>query len=226
MIRGRNVAFVVDDDASVRESLSKLLASLGIHAVAFGSATEYLAFPKPDLPACLLLEMELPDTNGLDFQKQIANKVHPPIIFITSHGDIPSSVRAIKLGAVDFLTKPLREAALIRAVREALEQDQRSRMKRAEQASLQQRVSHLTPREREVLPLVVGGLLNKQAAADLGISEITYQIHRSKVMRKMKAASLADLVRMAERLQIPVGHSRLASVSRNDRFAQERVHDY
>jgi FixJ family two-component response regulator len=226
MMPDRNIAFVVDDDASIRKSLSELLASLGIHAVAFGSATEYLAYPKPDLPACLLLEIELPDTNGLDFQKQIADKVHPPIIFITGHGDIPSSVCAIKLGAVDFLTKPLREADLIRAVREALEQDQKSRMKRAEQAALHQRLSHLTPREREVLPLVVGGLLNKQAAAELGISEITYQIHRSKVMHKMKAASLADLVRMAERLRIPVTHSRLASVSRNDRSAQEPVHDY
>lgn len=204
------IVFIVDDDARMRVALSELLESLGWRAATFGSAGEYVAYPRPDLPACLILDVELPDINGLDFQKQISHGDHPPIVFLTGHGDIPSSVRAIKHGAVDFLTKPFTEQALLAAIRLALERDRRARQERVELDVLRQRLASLTPREREVLPLVVSGLLNKQAAAELGISEVTLQIHRSKIMQKMEAASLADLVRIAEKLQIPVTHSRRA----------------
>lgn len=157
-----------------------------------------------------ILDVELPDINGLEFQEQIANGDHPPIVFVTAYGDIPSSVRAMKGGAIDFLTKPFGPLKLMEAVHAAIGQDCVSRLERAELAKLQQRFSGLTPREREVLPLVAGGLLNKQAAAQLGISEVTLQIHRSKIMQKMEAASLADLVRIAEKLEIPITHSRHA----------------
>jgi FixJ family two-component response regulator len=207
------IIFIVDDDARMREALSELLASLGWQAVAFGSAGEYIAYPRPDMAACQILDIELPDINGLDFQKQIADGGHPPIVFLTGHGNIPSSVRAIKDGAVDFLTKPFTERDLIGALRSAIERDRHTRQERAELEVLRQRLADLTPREREVLPLVVSGLLNKQAAAALGISEVTLQIHRSKVMQKMGAASLADLVRFAEKLQIPITHSRRAGTT-------------
>jgi FixJ family two-component response regulator len=202
------IVFIVDDDARMREALSELLESLDWRAVSFGSAGEYIAYSRPDLPACLILDVELPDINGLDFQKQISHGDHPPIVFLTGHGDIPSSVRAIKHGAVDFLTKPFTEQALLAAIQSAVLRDRQARQERAELDILWQRLASLTPREREVLPLVVSGLLNKQAAAELGISEVTLQIHRSKIMQKMEAASLADLVRIAEKLQIPVTHSR------------------
>ena len=198
-----HIVFIVDDDRRVREALSELLLSFDMHAVAFGSAAEYMAYPKPDLPACLVLDMELPDINGLDLQSQIARSNHPEIVFITGHGDIASSVRAMKGGAVDFLTKPLREADLMRAINAALQQNRVVRRKRAELAELNERLSRLTRREREALPLVVGGLLNKQAAAELGVSEVTFQIHRGRIMKKMKAGSLAELVRMAAALEIP-----------------------
>jgi FixJ family two-component response regulator len=208
MIEDDQIIFIVDDDHRVREGLVELLTSLAFRVVSFGSATEYIAAPKPDLPACLILDVGLPDINGLDLQKQIANQEHPPIVFITGRGDIPSSVRAIKSGAVDYLTKPFAEKDLLAAVRSAITQDRNSRLARSELTRLQQRLSCLTPREREVLPLVVSGLLNKQAAAELGISEITLQVHRGKIMQKMEAASLADLVRFAHALQIPIVHSR------------------
>jgi FixJ family two-component response regulator len=203
-----HIIYIVDDDDRIREALSELLASHGLSARTYASAGEYIAASKPDLPGCLVLDVELPDINGLDLQKQIADGGHPPIVFITGHGDIPSSVRAIKGGAVDFLVKPFSESDLLSAINAALERDAADRAGRAELADLRRRYADLTPREREVLPLVVSGLMNKQAAAELGISEVTLQIHRRNVMQKMEAASLADLVRFAERLEIPVAHSR------------------
>ena len=202
------IVFIVDDDGRIREALTELLSSLDMHAVAFGSAAEYLAHPKSDVAACLVLDVDLPDINGLDLQSRIAQGDHPHIVFITGHGDIPSSVRAMKAGAVDFLAKPFKEADLMRAINTALAQNRAAKRSRAELADLQQRLSSLTPREREVLPLVISGLLNKQAAAELGISEVTLQIHRGSIMKKMAAESLADLVRMAGTLEIPVTRSR------------------
>jgi FixJ family two-component response regulator len=193
------IVFIVDDDRRICEALSELLSTFDTPVVTFGSAAEYIAYPKPDIPACLVLDVQLPDINGLDLQNQIGQGNHPRIVFITGYGDIPSSVRAIKAGAVDFLTKPFTEADLMRAINAAIAQDGDGRRKRAELAELRQRLSRLTPREREVLPLIVSGLLNKQAAVELGISEITIQIHRGKIMQKMGAASLAELVRMAGR---------------------------
>ena len=209
-----HIVFIVDDDARIREALSELLASHGMRAIAFGSAGDYVRADKPDLPACLILDVELPDMNGLDLQRQIAEGDHPAIVFITGHGDIPSSVRAIKHGAVDFLTKPFSDANLMVAINAAFAKDREKRSERAELDVLRRRYLELTPREREVFPLVVSGLLNKQSAAELGISEVTLEIHRRNVMQKMAAASLADLVRMAERLSIPITHSRRAGGNR------------
>jgi len=203
-----HIVFILDDDLRIREALSDLLASFDMNSVTFASASEYLAYPKSDVPACLVLDVELPDINGLDLQSQIAHGDHPQIVFITGHGDIPSSVRAIKSGAVDFLTKPFKEADLMGAITSALAQNREARRKSAELADLRQRLASLTPREREVLPLVSSGLLNKQAAAELGISEITLQIHRSNMMKKMRAESLAELVRMAGALEVPMTRSR------------------
>jgi len=194
--------YVVDDDVRMREALHELFASLGVASVTFGSVAEYVAYQKPDLPACLILDLELPDISGLDFQRQLGDAYHPPIVFITGHGDIPSSVRAIKAGAVDFLAKPFSQPDLIAAVGAAITRDRHARLERAERARLQQRYSSLTPRESQVLPLIVSGLLNKQAAAELGISEVTLQIHRSRIMHKMAADSFADLVRMAGQLNV------------------------
>jgi FixJ family two-component response regulator len=202
------IVFIVDDDPRVREAIGELLEAHGVPSAAYGSAGEYMRADKPDLPASLILDVELPDINGLELQKQVAEGYHPPIVFITGHGDIPSSVRAIKRGAVDFLTKPFSDEALLTAVWAGLAQDREARRERIEIATLRRRYETLTPREREVLPLVVSGLLNKQAAAELGISEVMLQIHRRNVMQKMEAASLPDLVRMAEHLQIQVTHSR------------------
>ena len=203
-----DMVFVVDDDAGIRDALSDLLSTYNLRVVAFGSASEYLAYRRPGVPSCLILDVELPDINGLDLQSRAAAEDHPQIVFVTGHGDVPSSVRAMKAGAVDFLTKPFKEPDLIRAVHAAVARDREVRQKRSELADLRQRLSTLTPREREALPLVVSGLLNKQAAAELGISEITMQIHRGKIMQKMHVDSLADLVRMAATLGIPVTHSR------------------
>jgi FixJ family two-component response regulator len=211
------IVFIVDDDASVREAIGELLESLGWRAETFAAAADYIAYAKPDLPACLILDVELPDINGLEFQRQLSRDVHPPIVFITGHGDIPSSVRAIQGGAVDFLTKPVGEKDLVAAIRAAIDRDRNQRSARAERAELGRRLAALTPREREVLQFVVSGFLNKQSAAELGISEITLQIHRGKIMRKMQAESLADLVRIAEKLQIPVIQSSASEPRKNDR---------
>lgn len=203
MTQKSELVIIVDDDFRVREAISDLLASRNLESVAFESAVEYLRFGAPDVTSCLVLDVSLPDIDGLELQSAIAPTQHPPIVFISGHGDIPSSVRAMKAGAIDFLTKPVNEQHLLQAIDAALIRDRESRLHRAELAKLEERYASLTPRERQVLPLVVSGLLNKQAAAELGISEVTLQIHRSKVMRKMKARSVADLVRMAERLSMP-----------------------
>lgn len=198
------IVYVVDDDARVREALGELFTSIGVASATFGSVAEYAAYTKPDLPACLILDVKLPDISGLDFQRQLGDTYHVPIVFITGHGDIPSSVRAIKGGAVDFLAKPVSQPDLIAAVDAAVARDRDTRLERAKNTRLQERYASLTPRESQVLPLIVSGLLNKQAAAELGISEVTLQIHRSRIMHKMAAASFADLVRMAGQLQIPL----------------------
>ena len=174
----------------------------------FGSATEYLAAEKPDVVSCLLLDVNLPDLSGLELQERLARTYHPPIIFITGYGDVPSSVKAMKAGAVDFLPKPFRQQDLVRAIGEAFDREEKARNARAETAELQARYARLSPREREVLPLIISGMLNKQAAAELGIAEITCQVHRGQIMRKMAAGSFAELVRMAANLGIPpVGQS-------------------
>ena len=196
------VVFVVDDDERVCGALRELFSSQKVLSVTFGSIDEYLAYPPPELPACLVLDVRLPGINGLDFQRQLGASYHVPIVFITGHGDIPSSVQAIKAGAVDFLTKPFTQEALFAAISSAIATDRRARREEADRRQLTRRYSTLTPRERQVLPLVVSGLLNKQAAAELGISEVTLEIHRRRVMQKMEAHSLADLVRMAGRLDI------------------------
>lgn len=200
------IVFVVDDDVGICEAISDLLSACELRVVTFGSAAAYAAYPKPDVPTCLILDVELPDMNGLELQATARPEDSPQIVFITGHGDIPMTVRAIKGGAVDFLTKPFRGADLIRATNAAIEQDRTVRQTRADLAELRQRLSSLTPREREVLPLVVSGFLNKQSAAELRISEITLQIHRGKIMKKMRAGSLAELVRMAAALEIPLKH--------------------
>jgi FixJ family two-component response regulator len=198
--------FIVDDDPRMRNSLSDLFDSMGIANMVFASASEYAAAEKPDTVSCLLLDVHLPDLSGLEFQENLGRTEHPPIIFITAYGDIPSSVKAMKAGAIDFLPKPFQPQDLMRAVHEAFERDHKARRSRAETAVLRGRYSSLTPRECEVLPLIVGGLLNKQAAAELGIAEITCQVHRGQIMRKLAAGSLAELVRMAATLGIsPVG---------------------
>jgi FixJ family two-component response regulator len=197
-----SIVYVVDDDVRVCEALRELFTSLGEASVTFGSIAEYVAYQRPDLPACLILDVELPDISGLDFQRQLGDAYHPPIVFITGHGDIPSSVRAIKAGAVDFLEKPFSQPDLMAAVDAAITRDRHARLERAERDQLQRRYASLTPRESQVLPLIVSGLLNKQAAAELAISEVTLQIHRSRIMKKMAADSFADLVRMAGQLNI------------------------
>ena len=197
-----STVYVVDDDRSVREAMQDLLSSFGLQVITFASAAEYVASTHVAESACLVLDVNLPDINGLDLQRQLATGRHPPIVFITGHGDIPSSVRAIKAGAVDFLPKPFLPEQLLTAINVGLQQHRDSRKSQSELAGLRKCYASLTPREREVLPLVVSGLLNKQAAAELGISEVTLQIHRSQVMRKMHADSLADLVRMSIKLGV------------------------
>jgi FixJ family two-component response regulator len=182
--------------------LSSLISSAGLGVVAFGSAAEFLESEKPDSPGCLVLDLELPDTSGLELQRELVAGIAPPIIFISGHGDVPSSVRAMKAGAIEFLSKPFGDEELLRAIDAAIAMDRSARQRRSELAELQKHYALLTPREREVLPLVTAGLANKQTAAELGTSEITIGVHRGQVMRKMGARSLAELVRMADKLGI------------------------
>jgi FixJ family two-component response regulator len=201
------IVFVVDDDESVRESLGGLIRSAGLRVEMFASAQQFLAGPRSNnvgAPSCLVLDVHLPGLSGLDLQKRMAEvNIEIPIIFITGRGDIPTTVRAMKAGAVEFLTKPFRDHDLLDAIGQAIERDRAARRRQAEMAELRGRCESLTPREREVMGLVVSGLLNKQVAAELGINEGTVKVHRGQVMQKMRAASLADLVRMSDKLGIP-----------------------
>jgi FixJ family two-component response regulator len=197
------MVFVVDDDASMRESLKNLIRSVGLRVELFASAQEFLRSKRPDVPGCLVLDVRLPGLSGLDLQRRTSEAgLEIPIIFITGHGDIPMTVRAMKAGAVEFLTKPFRDQDLLDAIQQALERDRKARDQRADIEELRSRFASLTPREREVMERVVAGLLNKQIGAELGSSETTVKIHRHQVMEKMGAGSLAELVRMADRLGI------------------------
>ena len=196
------VVFVIDDDASLRRAIQRVLGSVGLHVELFGSAREFLAASRLDVPSCLVLDVRLPGMSGLDLQRELTSAgIHIPLIFITSYGDIPMSVRAMKAGAVEFLTKPFRDQDLLDAIQLALKRDRLRRESEADVQSLRERFESLTPREREILPLVVSGLLNKQIAASIGTSEASVKVHRSQLTRKMGAQSLADLVRMAERIK-------------------------
>jgi FixJ family two-component response regulator len=205
------IVFVVDDDSSIREAIESLVKLAGLRVESFGSAQEFLRAERPDLPGCVVLDVELPGLSGLDLQRELATHgIKLPIIFITGYGDIPMSVRAMKAGALEFLTKPFRDQDLLDAIQQALERDRAARRHSREIAELRERFDALTSREREVMSLVVTGWLNKQIGFELGISEITVKIHRGRAMNKMGAQSLAELVRMTERLELPTAKDQSA----------------
>jgi RNA polymerase sigma factor (sigma-70 family) len=196
------IVYVVDDDPSVGRAIKRLVESVGLQVAHFGSAQEFLRSTRPDAPSCLVLDVRLPGISGLDFQRQLAeSNINIPIIFISAHGDIPMTVRAMKAGAIEFLPKPFRDQDLLDAVQVGLERDRAKRQKDAGIATLRDRYESLSPREREVVAMVVSGLLNKQIAAEIGTTENTVKVHRSRAMEKMQAESLADLVKMVERLE-------------------------
>lgn len=196
------MVYVVDDDLGVREALFSLISSAGLQVAALASASEFLEFEKLDCPACLVLDLALPDMNGLELQKELGGIEAPPIVFITGHGDVPTSVHAMKSGAIEFLTKPFSDEDLLRAIRAGIDLDRMTRLQKSELSELRRLYASLTPREREVLPFVAAGFANKQTAAELGTSEITIAVHRTQIMRKMGAGSLAALVRIADKIGV------------------------